>query len=311
MIKTRPLKFKEYLDEPTFIDRFKAGQDAVDVIIPLIHTNEMWRNNLLSIYREIPVNRLIISDGGCIDGSIEIAKQFPRVKILNHKKYVSLGYCIKKLIEEVETEWFTYLHSDVYLPTGWFDTMKKNQSKYDWFECRQHLTVLVDYPIDYTNYDRPLSGSQMGRKAAFNEVLPEIDDDYLYRNEDLIFANLVKKHGGRYGRVDKTFHYHQMMNKRSKWRRNIKNVSFNVEKSVEEEKREYVMQVRGIVKYTKPEAYLIESVQASLTELSRIKEFDFTQFKQWVEKTNPIWLPYMNPSSNLKRLKNLFVLRII
>ena len=56
-------------------DRFEdKSLVPVDVIIPIIHTTTLWKANLQSIYREIPVNRLIISDGGCIDNSLEIAK---------------------------------------------------------------------------------------------------------------------------------------------------------------------------------------------------------------------------------------------
>ncbi len=62
-------------------------EGAVDVIIPIIHTNELWRANLKSIYREIPVNRLILGDGGCIDDSIDVAREFPRVQVLDHTKF--------------------------------------------------------------------------------------------------------------------------------------------------------------------------------------------------------------------------------
>ena len=54
--------------------------------------------------------------------------QFPRVHIFDHSSYKSLGYSVRALMTAVETEWFLYLHSDVYLPEKWFDTMRTHQS---------------------------------------------------------------------------------------------------------------------------------------------------------------------------------------
>ena len=60
--------FSRYFGAEPFADRFATDSArALDVIIPIVHTNELWRSNLTSIYREIPVNRLLIGDGGCID----------------------------------------------------------------------------------------------------------------------------------------------------------------------------------------------------------------------------------------------------
>lgn len=304
--KSRQTIFHEYYHQPEFSDRFaKNPSDAVDVIIPVIHTNELWDANLRSIYREIPVNRLLIGNGGCIDNSIEVVKQYPRVTILDHTKFTSLGFSLRKLIEAVGTSWFVYLHSDVYLPPGWFATMVKHQPDYDWFECRQHLTVLADYPMDYTNYNRPLSGSQMGRRAAFKKILPVIEDDYLYRNEDLIYTDLLKEQGFRYGRVDETFHYHQMMNKDSAWTRKIKRVSFDIDKSGAEEKREFTMQVRGLIKYTKPKPEFVGGVQAGLQILKDKYNLDWPEFLTWVKTTNPAWLPHLHRKAPKERLRHI------
>jgi len=84
--------FQEYFSDQAFIDRFQNdNSNAVDVIIPVYHTNELWRANLISIYREVPVRRLLISDGGVIDNSLDVIKEFPRVEVFNHRNYKSLG----------------------------------------------------------------------------------------------------------------------------------------------------------------------------------------------------------------------------
>jgi len=126
--------FQEYYSKQEFVDKYiQDPTDAIDVIIPVYHTNELWRANLISIFREIPVKRLLISDGGVIDDSIDIVKEFPRVEVVNHRHFKSLGKCIAELIKEVSADWFAYLHSDVYLPPGWFENMIKHKGDYDWY----------------------------------------------------------------------------------------------------------------------------------------------------------------------------------
>jgi len=284
--------FRSYFHQPAFHDRYvQNAVDAVDVLIPVLHTNDLWEANLLSIYREIPVKRLLLGDAGCVDRTLEIAQQFPRVEVFDHRKYVSLGYSIRKLIEEVQTEWFVYLHSDVYLPAGWFETMKKFQGTYDWYECRQQLTILLEYPLSYHKCNRPYSGSQMGRKAAFTDVLPKIEDDYLYRNEDIILAHLIEEAGQRYGRVDEAYHYHQHMLKRSTWGRDVR-VEFNVEPTKQEEIRTYMMQAKGIVKYMNPTLALIDEVQVSTRRLQELGVMSQAEFAKWAAVTNPTWRGY-------------------
>jgi glycosyltransferase involved in cell wall biosynthesis len=149
--------FEQYYSAKAFHDRFAENQkDAITVIIPTVHTNELWRANLLSIYREVPVKQLLIGDGGCIDDTIEIVKEFPRVVIHDHRNYKSLGFSIRKLIEAVETDWFIYLHSDVYLPEGWFDKMISHKGQYDWYGCRMQQTVMVEFDNGYG--ERPYAG---------------------------------------------------------------------------------------------------------------------------------------------------------
>jgi len=286
--------FQKYYTDTPFYDRFaRDPKDAVDVIIPIIHTNELWEVNLKSLYREIPINRLLIGDGGCIDDSIKIAKKFPRVKVIDHKKYKSLGYSIRKLIEEVETEWFIYPHSDVYLPPGWFNRMKSHQSEYDWFGCPMRMTVMAEY--DLVDKIRPYAGSQMGRKAAFEEGLEKIDDDYVYRQEDFVFASLIEKGGFKHGKIEDTFHYHQVMHKKSPFGRKINSVSLNMDIEEHEKVRSAETQAKGVVKYLEPNQFQQACVNDNLLYLMENKKVDLHEFREWAKKVNPDWLKYIKP----------------
>jgi len=286
--------FQRYYSPEPFVDRFAADpKEGVDVIIPIIHTNELWESNLRSIYREISVNRLLLGDGGCIDDSLEIANKFPRVTVLDHRDFKSLGYSIRKLIEAVETDWFIYLHSDVYLPDGWFDAMKQHRGEYDWFGCPMRHTVMVEYSVPETF--RPYAGSQMGRTQAFRKGLNRIDDDYVYRQEDFIFADLIKQEGFKEGRIEDTFHYHQTMHKESRWGRRIKNVAINVEWSREEEIRAATTQIKGVLKYLEPSRTMFSWIEGDIMLLFERGELDPMKLRQWIRDSNPAWLTYYRP----------------
>jgi len=284
--------FCEYYKQNTLIDKYQdMPEEGLTVIIPIIHTNELWKNNLYSIYKEVPVKRLLISDGGCKDNSIEIVKQFPRVEILNHHNYKTLGYCLKELILHVETKWFIYLHSDVYLPSGWYNTMTSYKGEYDWFGCPQQITVMAEYK----NTDkmqgvlRPYAGSQMGKKEAFIRGIDIIDDDFVYRQEDFVLAKIVEDNGYKHGFVEDTFHYHQVMHKESPWSRKINNVQVNVEWSDAEIIRASTMQVMGIIKYLDPLPHLIREVETHIATLKQFNSFKKKEFMEWIENTNPLW----------------------
>lgn len=293
--------FSRYFTPQNFVDRFVGDStDALDVVVPVLHTNELWKANLGSFYREVPVNRLLIGDAGCIDDSIEIAKDFPRVEVHDHRGYKTLGYSIRKLIEAVETEWFLYLHSDVYLPEGWFDAMRRHQPEYDWFGCPFDHTVLVEYRS--VDEERPYAGTQMGRKAAFEPRLGTIDDDYVYRQEDFVFADVVERAGGRVGKVEDTFHYHQTMHRPTPWARRVTGVRVEVELSPEERARTWTMQTRGIVKYLAPDTpWLVRDVKAGLVHLDELGTLDWDEFEAWVREVNPAWLPHIARPSRWKR----------
>jgi hypothetical protein len=295
--------FREFYTEQPFVDRYqKQPEKGVDVIIPVIHTNELWEANLFSFYREIPIHTLLIGDGGCIDDSIAIARKFPRVKVLDHHNFKSLGYSIRKLIEAVETDWFIYVHSDAYLPPSWFDAMHKHQVDYDWFGCPMQNIFMVEFDNDYG--ERPWAGTQMGRKHAFENGLNKINDDYVYRQEDFVFADIVSKAGFKEGKVTDTFHYHQSMRKPTPWSRKVKRVQIEMDMSREEEVRTFDMQAKGIIKYLQPSSpWLINNATGSVYKLQELGELDWNDFKVWVKETNPVWLPYIQ-----KHLRKMWLL---
>jgi hypothetical protein len=303
-MKTHSFVFKEYFSMPASLDDrlIQTNEKGIDVIIPLLNTNELFERNLHSIYKEIPVNRLLIGDGGCTDGSIEIAQKFPRVVVLNQKGYVSQGFAIKELMESVETENFIYLHADVFLTEGWYNEMEKHLTEFDWFECPQRLTVMVEFWNNMgQDVERSYSGAQMGKKKMFDKITPIIEDDFLQRNEDIIFSELVENAGGKYGKIKSAFHYHQVMSRRGETEPKFKSVNIQKVNDRNWEVRIFDMQAKGIIKYLNPtKKYLIDEVNDSLKILHRYKEINDNELWEWIKKTNPAWLPYIKYKDSAK-----------
>jgi len=76
---------------------------------------------LKSIRREIPVNRLIVVDGGSTDGTLELIKKYEDLNpIIVIDKYGNRATSRQIGISKVETEFFAFIDSDVILPSGWF-----------------------------------------------------------------------------------------------------------------------------------------------------------------------------------------------
>jgi len=228
--------------------------------------------------------------------------KFPRVEILKQHHLKTLGYRIQRLIERVETDWFIYLHGDVYLPKNWYDEMRKHQRDYDWFECYSRHTILVEF-IEEARYkaERPYSGSQMGRTAAFRNIAPKIDDDFLYRNEDIVLKELIELEGFRYGKVSDTYYYHEVMDKKGETEPKFKHVKLQREHDKEWEINTFTMQAKGIIKYLKPKTYLVEAVNSAIDRLLRYGALNWGEFKEWVKETNPIWLKYISRSKRCYR----------
>ena len=294
--------FREYYADVPFRDRFAEHPDgAIDVIIPVYHTNELWKSNLLSIYREVPVSRLLISDGGADDESLSVIREFPRVEVLDHRHFKTLGKCVAELIKEVRSEWFAYLHSDVYLPPGWFDVMRQHQSSYDWFGCPMQITFMLTYP--FVHKGRPYAGSQMGKRAAFFPALERVDDDYVYRQEDFVFEDVVTRNGFKPGKVENTFHYHQVMFRPSRgYDLQIERVDVVPRISPSEERRSITMQLYGIVKYLQPDSsWVIDNFRISaLTALDR-QYMTVGEIRSFIEEHNPKWLEIFTPRFLLGR----------
>jgi glycosyltransferase involved in cell wall biosynthesis len=100
----------------------------IDIVILTRNSERVLKECLSSVYKNVPVNNLIIVDGYSTDATLEIVKEFQE----KHSNVVLIqdrgtrGSARQKGISKVETEWFMFVDSDVVLCDGWFEKAKKH-----------------------------------------------------------------------------------------------------------------------------------------------------------------------------------------
>jgi hypothetical protein len=315
----------EFISPEIFRDCLLQGDsrlEGIDVVMPIQNTNPFFERNLVSIFRELPVSRLIVGDGGCTDESLRVLSKFPRVTVIDHNGLSTLGGSLRELINAVETEKFAYLHSDVFLPRGFFKELMKNDFSNSWLESnRNSLVVHEDINDHYFKSERPYSGAQFGESTLLKRAVAQVEDDFLYRNEDLVIRELVIEAGGHYKKVSNLKHLHQSVTKNLENEPALK-VTITRSPDFSWEEKTTIMQYRGLIKYTNPIrgkelSYLVDHVNSSLRTLNSIGALDWKEVVEWVTTTNPSWLPFLkrpNRASKFldsltRRLKALVILR--
>ena len=96
--------------------------EKVDVVILTKDSDDLLRACLNSVYENIPVNRLIVIDGHSRDHTLQILGEFGakhgNVKVVEEDG--TRGKARDRGMQEVETEWFVFVDSDVVLCRDWF-----------------------------------------------------------------------------------------------------------------------------------------------------------------------------------------------
>ncbi|MEM2917733.1 MAG: glycosyltransferase family 2 protein [Candidatus Bathyarchaeia archaeon] len=98
----------------------------VDVVVLTKNSGRVLEGCLNSVYKNIPVNRLIIVDGFSTDSTLKIVEKFSEKygNVVLLMDDGSRGSARMKGIKEVKTEWFVFVDSDVVLCDKWFEKAK-------------------------------------------------------------------------------------------------------------------------------------------------------------------------------------------
>lgn len=99
-----------------------------DVVIITKNSERMLNECLKSVYKNVPVNRLIVVDGHSTDKTLEIVRQFQKehgnVLVIQDKG--TRATARQKGIDQVKTEWFMFVDSDAVLCKDWFKRAEKH-----------------------------------------------------------------------------------------------------------------------------------------------------------------------------------------
>jgi len=262
-------------------NELELGQQRYDVIVPVYWINEYLEENIQSWFREIPIRNLYF---GMNNPNVKIEFDHPQVKFLNQDNYNTLGMCLADLMKRVETPWFVYLHSDVLLTEGSFSKMEKQMKEEVGIIESERLHWNGEYyheipQYTYTNYHdskRSYSGCQLFRTEVVKDIIEKIEDDYIYRNEDIIFQNACIEKGFKYVK-DWALHIHQTIN--TQWTIPMNDTN--------------LMQWKGIIKYTQPNEYNIQALKDSLGWCFRMlpENYDMTLTRaiMFCYQHNPNW----------------------
>ncbi len=101
---------------------------AIDVVMLTKNSEHMLGKCLASIYRNVPVNNLIVVDGFSTDRTLKILHEVNEhrgnVKVTSMNG--SRAKAREKGIAQVTTDWFMFADSDVILSDDWFKNAKDN-----------------------------------------------------------------------------------------------------------------------------------------------------------------------------------------
>jgi glycosyltransferase involved in cell wall biosynthesis len=101
--------------------------EPIDVAILTMNSERVLRECINSVYKNLPVNNLIIIDGYSTDTTADIVKEFQEkygnVNFVQEKG--TRGSARQKAIQLVKSDWFMFVDSDVILSKNWFAEAEK------------------------------------------------------------------------------------------------------------------------------------------------------------------------------------------
>ena len=100
----------------------------VDVVLLTKNSEKRLNECLKSIYRNVPVNHLIVVDGYSTDKTLEIVREFQKEhgNVLVMQDRGNRASARQLGMRQVSTEWFMFVDSDVTLCEGWFKKAEKH-----------------------------------------------------------------------------------------------------------------------------------------------------------------------------------------
>jgi len=179
--------------------------DPIDVVMLTKNSEHILDRCLVSIYRNVPVRRLIVVDGFSTDNTLsiinELNKKYGNIKIITENG--SRAKARERGIKEVETEWFMFADSDVILCKDWFVKAEKciaddvgavwglNIDVIQMVKNKLLLHSLMLVARDCFNLRGGMHDTLIRRELVEDIKIPE----KLHAYEDAYIVNWIKKKG--------------------------------------------------------------------------------------------------------------------
>lgn len=299
-----------FIEKPVgkFIDKKILDESVVvDVLMLTLDAEQSLEKSLFSIYKEIPVNRLLVCDGGSKDNTVPICEKFPRAEVFVRPDIRTTGKGLEFLFSKVNTPWFILIDSDIELEEEWFSKMQEHTKSYDVIENGWRINAYHFYREQKSKLEentRSLDLCHLIKKNAVEKY--HCDDDFMWRHTDIFLRQIVEKEGFKYGKANNTFHVHNETERISYQSDSDKNYQemkfFEPQLIIRDQKKLEQMRVKhakAVVKYLDPDYPMVKN-DKSYESTIRLLE------RQWVSENNSKWLKRYDKSvSSSHVIKNL------
>jgi glycosyltransferase involved in cell wall biosynthesis len=263
--------------------------EPVDILLLTLDAEIYLEKCLDTVYREIPVSKILVVDGGSKDKTLEILRKYPRVEIHERPDIRTTGKGYEFLLARATTPWIVFMDADIELPQGWYDEMLKYRDRYDFFGCKRILHYEF-YRVDPTSLDlnqRPMGAPWLARLDCLKNY--HVDDDYMWRATDILLRQVVEKDGYKFGKISTTYHYHHttdsQMYESDKEKRGsllvFEEPKMEILNKANWEKRQDDFR-KAVIKYLDPEFVYPRGDEETLRTLTKLDT-------EWVKKTSIKW----------------------
>lgn len=284
-----------FIEKPVgkFVDKKSSDEklEPVDVLMLTLDAEFYLEKSLFSIYKEIPLNRLMVCDGGSKDNTVKILQKFPRVEIFVKPEIRTTGKGLEFLFSKVQTEWFILMDSDLELDEGWYSKMLEYSNSYDVIENGKRINAYHFYREQRSKIQekqRALDMCHLLKKESVANY--HCDDDYMWRYTDILLRQIIEKDGFKYGKANNTYHVHNETERvpyESDSEKNYQEIKFfEPELIIHDQKkleRSMIKHAKAVVKYLDPDYSMVKNDKNYETI---IKLLD----REWVSNNGSKWL---------------------
>jgi len=279
--------------------------ESIDVLMMTLDEETFIERCLHSIYREIPIRRLIVCDGRSKDNTIKILKKFPRVELHIRPDIRTTAKILEFLFSQIETDWFAFMDGHLELEAGWYEKMIKHKAESDVLENSKRILGYHFFVEDKAKLQKDArfgSLCHLIKKEAVKNY--KCDDDYMWRNTDIFFRYFIDKSGYKWKKISETYHVHNETERvpyssddDKKYRKYV--FSGLKAETIDESKKKMwdIKTAKSMIKYLDPflPSLSTNSVNVFITNLER----------EWIEKNGPKWLERYDKAKKSLELKKI------